>query len=220
MPLVRHRAILAPFPRNHCKTVFVRIVKRPLLFAVWAALLLVVSATVATANPVNSDTTTTSIAVGEKIMSLNISSPSFSAGGEIPKKFTCDGTDVSPQLVWTEPPSGTKSFALLVDDPDAPVGNWNHWITWNLPASLRGLSEAVSKEASLPDGTQQGKNDFRKTGYNGPCPPAGKPHRYYFKLFALDIKLELKQGTSKRELEAAMKGHILAQAEWVGRYRR
>lgn len=153
-------------------------------------------------------------------MSLSISSPSFSSGGEIPKKFTCDGPDVSPQLVWTEPPSGTKSFALLVDDPDAPVGTWNHWTIWNVPASARGLGEGVKKETTLPDGSEQGKNDFRKTGYNGPCPPPGKPHRYYFKLFALDTKLDLKLGASKHELEAAMKGHILAQAEWLGRYGR
>jgi Raf kinase inhibitor-like YbhB/YbcL family protein len=157
---------------------------------------------------------------GGNAMSLSISSPSFSSGEAIPKKFTCDGADVSPQLVWTEPPAGTKSLALLVDDPDAPVGNWNHWTMWNLPASARGLAEAVKKETTLPDGSEQGKNDFRKAGYNGPCPPPGKPHRYYFKLFALDAKLDLKAGASKRELEAAMKGHILAQVEWMGRYGR
>ena len=153
-------------------------------------------------------------------MPLTLSSPSFSSGGDIPKKFTCDGADVSPQLSWTESPAGTKSFALLVDDPDAPVGNWNHWTLWNLPATTRSLFEGVSKDASLPDGTQQGKNDFRKTGYNGPCPPPGKPHRYYFKLFALDIELKLRPGAGKHELETAMKGHILAQAEWMGRYGR
>jgi len=155
-----------------------------------------------------------------KAMSLSISGPSFSSGGDIPKKYACDGADVSPQLVWTEAPAGTKSFALLVDDPDAPVGNWNHWTLWNVPANARGLAERVGKEATLPDGSQQGKNDFRKTGYNGPCPPPGKPHRYYFKLFALDTKLDLKPGAGKRELESAMKGHVLAQAEWLGRYGR
>jgi Raf kinase inhibitor-like YbhB/YbcL family protein len=153
-------------------------------------------------------------------MSLTISSPGFSSGGDIAKKFTCDGADVSPPLSWTEPPAGTKSFALLTDDPDAPVGNWNHWTLWNLPASARSLPEAVSKDARLPDGTEQGRNDFRKTGYNGPCPPPGKPHRYYFKLFALDTNLNLKPSASKKELEAAMKGHILAHAEWMGRYGR
>lgn len=149
-----------------------------------------------------------------------LSSPAFSNGGDIARKFTCDGADVSPQLTWSDPPAGTKSFALLSDDPDAPVGNWNHWTMWNLPLDLRGLPEGVSKKASLPDGSQQGLNDFRKPGYNGPCPPPGKPHRYYFKLFALDTKLELKPSASKKELEAAMKGHILAQEEWMGRYGR
>ena len=156
----------------------------------------------------------------EETMSFTLSSPSFSNGGTIDKKFTCDGPDVSPQLTWTEPPAGTKSLALLVDDPDAPVGNWNHWAMWNLPANLKSLPEGVSNEATLQDGSQQGPNDFRKPGYNGPCPPSGKPHRYYFKLFALDTKLELKPGARKKDLEAAMKGHILAQAEWMGRYGR
>jgi Raf kinase inhibitor-like YbhB/YbcL family protein len=152
--------------------------------------------------------------------SLKITSPSFSNGGSIDKKFTCDGTDVSPQLTWTNSPPETKSFALLVDDPDAPVGNWNHWTMWNIPSTSHGLPENVSKEARLPDGPEQGRNDFKKTGYNGPCPPPGKPHRYYFKLFALNTSLNLKSTASKGELEAAMKGHILAQAEWMGRYSR
>lgn len=152
--------------------------------------------------------------------SFTISSPSFSNGGDIAKKFTCDGSDVSPQLTWTDPPAGTKSFALLTDDPDAPMGNWNHWAAWNLPSTLRGLPEGVPKDARLPDGSVQGKNQFPKTGYNGPCPPRGKPHRYYFKLFALDTTLDLKPGAGKKELESAMKGHILAQAEWMGRYHR
>ena len=153
-------------------------------------------------------------------MPLTISSPSFSNAGSIPKNFTCEGADVSPQLVWTEAPEGTKSFALLVDDPDAPVGNWNHWTLWNMPANLRGLPEGVGKQARLLDGTEQGRNDFRKTGYNGPCPPPGKPHRYFFKVFALDTTLELKADSSKKELEARMKGHILAQGELMGTYRR
>jgi len=153
-------------------------------------------------------------------MSFTISSPSFSSGGTIPTKFTCSGADLSPELKWNDPPAGTKSFALLVDDPDAPAGNWNHWTAWNLPANLRSLPEHFSKDARLADGTEQGKNDFHKTGYNGPCPPPGKPHRYYFKSFALDITLNLKPGAMKRDLESAMKGHILAQAEWMGRFGR
>src|SRR5215469_17279574 len=102
-------------------------------------------------------------------MQLAISSPAFSNGAGIPKKFTCDGADVSPQLAWSESAAATKSFALLVDDPDAPVGNWNHWTAWNLPATSRGLPEGASKDARLADGTEQGTNDFGKTGYNGPC---------------------------------------------------
>jgi len=153
-------------------------------------------------------------------MSLTISSPSFSNGGNIAQKFTCDGADVSPQLRWNEPPPGTKSIALLVDAPDAPVGNWNHWTMWNLPAGARGLAEKLRKDAELPDGSRQGHNDFRQDGYNGPCPPPGKPHRYYFKLYALDTKLDLKPGANKKEVDAAMKGHILVQSEWMGRYGR
>lgn len=153
-------------------------------------------------------------------MAFSITSPSFTNGGDIAKKFTCDGADISPQLTWNEPPAGTKTFALLVDDPDAPAGNWNHWTMWNLPSSLRGLPEGVGKDAQLSDSSEQGENDFGKTGYNGPCPPKGKPHRYYFKLFALGTNLELKAGAKKKGLEAAMEGHILAQAEWMGKYGR
>lgn len=157
---------------------------------------------------------------GENNMALSVSSTSFANGGGIPKKFTCDGDDVSPDLSWSEAPPGTQSFALLADDPDAPAGNWNHWTIWNIPAESRALPEGVSKKPQLPDGSQQGMNDFRKSGFNGPCPPPGKPHRYYFKLFALDAKLMLKEKSGKRELEAAMNGHILAQAECMGRYGR
>lgn len=151
---------------------------------------------------------------------MNLSSPSFTNGGDIPRKFTCDGADVSPQLEWTDAPPSAKTFALVADDPDAPVGNWNHWTIWNIPANVKGLPEGVAKEAGLPDGTQQGLNDFHKPGFDGPCPPQGKPHRYYFKLFALDTKLDLKPTAAKKDLEAATKGHVLAQAEWMGRYGR
>jgi Raf kinase inhibitor-like YbhB/YbcL family protein len=160
------------------------------------------------------------INAGGRSMSLTISSSAFTNGGTIAKKFTCDGADVSPPLTWTDPPAGTKAFALLVDDPDAPVGNWNHWVIWNLPANLRSLPEGVSKTTHLPDGSEQGQNDFHKPGYNGPCPPAGKPHRYFFKLFALDTKVSLKSEAGKPELEAAMKGHTQATAELMGTYKR
>lgn len=151
-------------------------------------------------------------------MPFRISSTSFPNGGVIPKQFSCDGPNVSPQLSWTEPPAGTVSFALLVDDPDAPAGNWNHWVMWNLPARARSLPEGVSKSRRLPDGSEQGLNDFRKIGYNGPCPPANKPHHYHFRLFALDKKMTLTGDAGKPELERAMKGHILAQAECTGTF--
>ena len=153
-------------------------------------------------------------------MSFRISSSSFSNGGNIEKKFTCDGADASPQLAWANPPRGTKSYALLTDDPDAPVGNWNHWVVWNIPPSVATLPEGLTKDARLPDGSEQGMNDFHKTGYNGPCPPPGKTHRYYFKLYALSTTLKLKSGASKRDLESAMRGLILGEAEWMGRYGR
>ena len=153
-------------------------------------------------------------------MAFTISSPSFRNGAEIPKKFTCDGADVSPLLSWSGAPSATKSFALIADDPDAPVGTWTHWVIFDLPASTSGLPENVAKTADPPTGGRQGQNDFHKLGYGGPCPPPGKPHRYFFKLYALDLQLGLKAGASKHEVERAMDGHVLAKAEWMGTYHR
>jgi Raf kinase inhibitor-like YbhB/YbcL family protein len=153
-------------------------------------------------------------------MNLTLSSNSFEAGGTIPKKFTCDAQDSSPELHWSDPPAGTKSFALTADDPDAPAGTWVHWVLYDLPGDLRALAESVPKQEALPNGARQGRNDFRKTGYGGPCPPPGKPHRYFFKLYALDAKLDLKASATKAELERAMSGHVLAHAELIGRYGR
>jgi hypothetical protein len=157
---------------------------------------------------------------GARTMSFSISSTSFQNGGDIPKKFTCDSADVSPELSWTEPPAGTQSFALIADDPDAPAGTWTHWVLFDVQPAGRNLPEGVSKIDELPDGARQGRNDFHKIGYNGPCPPPGKPHRYFFKLYALDRKLDLKPATSKQEVEQAMQGHILGKAEWMGKYQR
>lgn len=157
---------------------------------------------------------------GVNSMALDLSSKSFAAGANIPKQFTCDGEDLSPELHWGEPPAGTKSFALIADDPDAPVGTWVHWVLFNLPASSRNLPESVPKRESLENSALQGQNDFRRIGYGGPCPPPGKPHRYFFKLYALDIVLALKAGSTKSDLERAMKGHILAQGEFMARYGR
>jgi len=151
---------------------------------------------------------------------MKISSTAFAAGETIPKKFTCDGPDASPALSWTEPPAKTQSFALIMDDPDAPVGTWVHWVLFDLPLEARELAEGVAKQDQLPNGARQGRNDFGKIGYGGPCPPPGNPHRYFFKLYALDAKLNLKAGATKADVERAMKGHILAHAEVIGRYGR
>jgi len=153
-------------------------------------------------------------------MSFQISSTAFSNGETIPKKFTCDGPDVSPQLSWKEAPAAARSFALIMDDPDAPAGTWVHWVLYNLPANTSQLPEGLEKQEQLATGALQGRNDFRKIGYGGPCPPPGTPHHYYFKLFALDTKLNLKAGATKADLERAMKGHILGEAELMGRYGR
>jgi Raf kinase inhibitor-like YbhB/YbcL family protein len=153
-------------------------------------------------------------------MAFAISSASFQSGANIPRKYTCEGADVSPELHWTSPPAGTQSFALIADDPDAPVGTWTHWVLFDLPSQTASLAENVPKVDELPGGGFQGRNDFRKVGYGGPCPPAGKAHRYFFKLYALDSKLNLKPGATKQEVERAMQGHILGQAEWMGKYQR
>ncbi|MFQ5662818.1 MAG: YbhB/YbcL family Raf kinase inhibitor-like protein [Terriglobia bacterium] len=159
-------------------------------------------------------------AEGGKAMTFELKSKAFAPGANIPKKFTCDGPDVSPALSWSEPPRGTQSLSLIMDDPDAPVGTWVHWVLYDLPANTRELPEGVPKENELPNGARQGRNDFGKAGYGGPCPPPGPPHRYFFKLYALDAKTNLKSGATKAELERALKGHLLAQAELMGSYKR
>jgi hypothetical protein len=159
-------------------------------------------------------------AKGAASMSMKLTSPAFQAGGTIPKKCTCDAADVSPALEWSDAPAGAKSFALIADDPDAPAGTWVHWVIFDIPASARGLPEGVPASESLETGARQGRNDFGRIGYGGPCPPRGPAHRYFFKLYALDAKLSLKSGIKKSDLEAAMKGHILGQAELMGRYAR
>ena len=153
-------------------------------------------------------------------MSFEVKSTAFSAGGPIPKKYTCDGDDVSPELTWSNVPAGTQSFALITDDPDAPMGTWTHWILWDVPAGATGLPEGVDKQETLDDGTRQGKNDFKRNGYGGPCPPPGKPHRYFFRLYALGDTLNVKAGASRSELESAMHGHVLAEATLMGTYGR
>ncbi len=153
-------------------------------------------------------------------MAFTLKTTAFQHGAEIPKKYTCSGEDVSPALSWNGTPEGTKSFALIADDPDAPVGTWVHWVAYDIPNGGRQLPEALPKTESISGGGRQGQNDFKKTGYGGPCPPPGKPHRYFFKLYALDTELNLKSGATKKSVEQAMKGHILAQTELMGKFAR
>ena len=153
-------------------------------------------------------------------VSLELKSPDFTASGNIPKQFTCEGANISPALKWNAPPAATQSFVLIADDPDAPVGTWVHWVVFDLPANLRALPQNFPKNEQLADGSRQGRNDFGKIGYGGPCPPPGKPHRYFFKLYALDAKLNLMPGATKKDVERAMQGHILAQGEYIGRFSR
>jgi Raf kinase inhibitor-like YbhB/YbcL family protein len=157
---------------------------------------------------------------GARAMSLRLSSAAFEAGGTIPKQFTCDGPDLSPALEWSGAPPNTRSFSLLVDDPDAPAGTWVHWVLYDLPAETNQLAEGVPKDEQLSNGARQGKNDFRRIGYGGPCPPPGRAHRYFFKLYALDASLNLNAGASKADVEKTMAGRILAQATLMGRYKK
>ena len=144
---------------------------------------------------------------------MKIKSPAFENGGRIPAKYTCDGEDISPPLEFEDVPEDAKSLALVMDDPDAPMGTFDHWVVWNIPPETRSIEEG--KE---PEGVQ-GMTDFGRKGYGGPCPPRGE-HRYFFKLYALDTKLDLPEGSRKSDLEKAMKGHIIAQATLMGRYSR
>lgn len=151
---------------------------------------------------------------------MEMKSPAFQSGAEIPRQYTCDGSDVSPPLGWAGAPAGAGAFALIADDPDAPVGTWVHWVLYDLPPETKELAEGVGATESLPNGAKQGLNDFRKVGYGGPCPPPGPAHRYFFKLYALDAPVNLKPRATKRQLLDAMKGHILAEAELMGKYAR
>ncbi|HTL72204.1 MAG TPA: YbhB/YbcL family Raf kinase inhibitor-like protein [bacterium] len=144
----------------------------------------------------------------------------FAEGQPIPTKYTCDGTDISPPLHWTGAPGKTKTFALISDDPDAPMGTWVHWVLYGLSAATDQLAEAIPTSDLLPDGAKQGVNDFKRIGYGGPCPPPGRAHRYFFKLYALDTELALKPRATKPQLLQAMEGHILAEASLMGLYQR
>lgn len=153
-------------------------------------------------------------------MNFVLETKAFPKGGEIPRKYTCSGEDVSPALSWSGAPQGARSFVLVVEDPDAPSGTFTHWIVYDLPAETRQLPENVSKTGDLSGGGRQGGNGFRRTGYGGPCPPPGKAHRYFFRLYALDSTLNLPSGASRQEVESAMRGHVIAQAELMGKFAR
>ncbi|MGA3370922.1 MAG: YbhB/YbcL family Raf kinase inhibitor-like protein [Terracidiphilus sp.] len=148
---------------------------------------------------------------------MNLTSSSFQ-GSKIPAKFTCNGAGVSPQLAWSAPPAGTVSFALIFTDPDAPGRTFVHWVLYDLPAATRALPEGVLAQGELPDGSRQGRSDFGNIGYGGPCPPGHTPHHYHFTLYALNAKLNLPAGATRAQVEAAMKGHVLASGELVGIY--
>lgn len=153
-------------------------------------------------------------------MAMALMSSAFDKGGNIPVKYTCDGPDVSPPLKWSGLPAGTKSICLIAHDPDAPVGDWVHWVLYNLPPETAGLPENLEKGEKLTNGALQGINDFRRVGYGGPCPPPGPAHRYFFKVYALDEMLNLPPKATRKGLEKAMEGHVLDKAELMGKYGR
>jgi len=155
----------------------------------------------------------------ETMGNIQITSSAFKEGELMPSKYTCDGQDISPPLKWSGVPQNTKSIALICDDPDAPMGTWVHWVIYNIPPTVTELSEGFPATETISNGAKQGITDFKKTGYGGPCPPSGT-HRYFFKVYALDTELKLASGAKKKDIENAMKGHILANGQLIGKYKR
>ena len=155
----------------------------------------------------------------EKKMTMKVTSSAFENGEFIPPLYTCNGKNISPDLKWSGFPKGTKSFAVIADDPDAPMGEWVHWIVYDIPANVTELEKNFPKDRELPNGVKQGVTDFGKPGYGGPCPPSGT-HRYFFKVYALDEYLNLPAGLTKAQLLKSMEGHILAKGELMGKYKR
>ncbi|MFC1668480.1 YbhB/YbcL family Raf kinase inhibitor-like protein [Chlamydiota bacterium] len=154
------------------------------------------------------------------LVAFEITSQAFTNGEPIPQEHTCSGENISPELSWKNPPNGTKTYVLICDDPDAPVGNWVHWVVYNIPQEATRLPQKTPSSQRLSDGTLQGINDFRKVGYDGPCPPPGSPHRYFFRLYALDTELAIGPGYSKSDLLDVIKDHLLEKAELVGTFSR
>jgi Raf kinase inhibitor-like YbhB/YbcL family protein len=153
-------------------------------------------------------------------VTILVSSSAFVEEGLIPAKYTCEGEDISPPLRWSQPPPGTRSIALICDDPDAPGGAWVHWVLYGLPPSVTELPEAIPTKEILPSGARQGINDFKRIGYGGPCPPPGAPHRYFFRVYALGSEIDLPSGATKEDLLGAMQGQILAEGRLMGKYKR
>ncbi len=151
---------------------------------------------------------------------MQLTSTAFKADGQIPVRHTCDGEDLSPPLAWSGAPAGTSAFALICEDPDAPAGTWDHWVLYAIPADRASLPEAVARDAQLSDGLRQGLNGWQKPGYRGPCPPPGKAHRYFFRLYALAAPLDLAPGATKARLLAAMQGRVLATGSLMGTFKR
>jgi Raf kinase inhibitor-like YbhB/YbcL family protein len=151
---------------------------------------------------------------------LHVTSTAFAQGEPIPVKYTCDGADISPPLKWDSAPEGVKCFALICEDPDAPGGTWIHWLAYGSSPDSRSLPEKMSKAPALKMNWFQGENDFGKIGYNGPCPPGGNAHRYFFKVYALDANIRLKTGWKKADFAEAIKGHIMAEGSLIGTYQR
>ncbi len=158
----------------------------------------------------------------KKMLMIELKSTAFTDGDTIPVKHTCDGQDISPLLNWSTPPEGTKSLTLICDDPDAPMGTWVHWVLFNIPCDVTELPEGFSVERAKGELAKatEGITSFKRRGYGGPCPPPGPAHRYFFKLYALDAKLELDKGANKADIEKAMEGHILAKGQLMGKYKR
>lgn len=193
---------------------------RLLRFALWVCFISVLPAMLMPlafcgTSALNSQTRQDSSPSGFRMESL-----AFAQGKRIPQRFTCEGADISPELKWSAPPAGTRSLVLIVEDPDAPGGIWTHWVAYNLPARAREIPESVPKQERLAGGGLQGLNSFGRIGYGGPCPPPGNAHRYFFRLYALDITLSLKPGASRQEVLAASKGHVLGEAHLMGRFKR
>lgn len=158
--------------------------------------------------------------LGEAEGVLQIETGAFEPAGTIPQRYTCDGEDLSPSLSWSEPPAGTQSLILICDDPDAPSGTWTHWVLFNIPAMARSLPEGIPADPLVEGAGTHGANSWRHLGYGGPCPPEGSAHRYQFQLYALDISLDLEPGASRSEVAKAMKDHVLAEGQLLGRYSR